>query len=537
MRRPLLPLVVALACAAAPASALAATQYASPTGSGSTCTDPAHPCSLSQAVSNANQGDVVQLAAGTYLTGNTITSVGAGVEIRGQRGPARPVISGTDATPLLLNGSGAVARDLAVQNTTGSALALEDGTSAYDVVAHSGGGPTSGGCEAVGDATLVDSVCTAGGSSAAGVFVDPDTAASVSLRGVTAIAAAGDDAALEAMPGSSGSATIDVRNSILRGGASDVVLNGSSGPPTMFASHSNFGTVSDIGTGSHSDDGTIQTVPPVFADAAAGDYREAAGSPTIDAGDNAYADATVDLDGNPRILGTAVDIGAYELVPPPPTVTTGAATGITTAGATLNGSVNPNTNPTQYWFQIGQTTAYGLTTAAQAAPGGAVSQAVGSLSPGTTYHYRLVAQSATGTTFGADQTFTTAVPLSGPPSPRLGRLSQATSNAVVTQLSCSFSLCRLTEKLTVVERINRRTHAVVGVGRTSRRRIRLRTVTVGSQTLSLLAGDSTTSVVKLNAAGRRLLKRFHRLPVKLTVSVAGSNAKPLTATLTIRRSH
>ena len=187
-----------------------------------------------------------------------------------------------------------------------------------------------------------------------------------------------------------------------------------------------------------------------------------------------------------------------------------------------------------HWFQIGETTAYGLTTGAQSAPDGAVSQAVGSLSPGTTYHYRLVAQSASGTSFGADQTFTTATPLlpqPGPPSPRLGGIAQATANAAVVRLSCLVSGCRFTETLIVVERLNRR-HAVVGVG--ARRGARTRRVVVGSQTLTLLPGDTTTSIVKLNAAGRRLLERFHRLPVKLTVAVAG--ARPLTATLTIRRS-
>jgi hypothetical protein len=57
----------------------------------------------------------------------------------------------------------------------------------------------------------------------------------------------------------------------------------------------------------------------------------------------------------------------------------------------------------------------------------------------------------------------------------------------------------------------------------------------GSAVLSLAPGDTTTSVIKLNATGRRLLKRFHGLPVKLTIAVAG--ARPLTATLTIRRGH
>ncbi len=54
------------------------------------------------------------------------------------------------------------------------------------------------------------------------------------------------------------------------------------------------------------------THDPQFADAGAGDYRLAAGSPCIDAGDNAGIAGAVDLDGNPRIVNAFVDMGAYE---------------------------------------------------------------------------------------------------------------------------------------------------------------------------------------------------------------------------------
>ncbi|VGO21629.1 choice-of-anchor Q domain-containing protein [Pontiella sulfatireligans] len=58
-------------------------------------------------------------------------------------------------------------------------------------------------------------------------------------------------------------------------------------------------------------DGNI-TNAPAFADPDNGDFRLSAGSPCIDAGSNAVVYVVVDLDGNARIVGGTVDMGAYE---------------------------------------------------------------------------------------------------------------------------------------------------------------------------------------------------------------------------------
>jgi hypothetical protein len=100
----------------------------------------------------------------------------------------------------------------------------------------------------------------------------------------------------------------------------------------------------------------------------------------------------------------------------PPVVLTGSAQGASTSGVTLTGSVNPQGNATTWWFEYGLTTSYGSKTAAKSAGSGSaatgVSAAITKLTAGTTYHYRLVAQSSAGTTRGSDVTFNTIAAVS-----------------------------------------------------------------------------------------------------------------------------
>lgn len=95
----------------------------------------------------------------------------------------------------------------------------------------------------------------------------------------------------------------------------------------------------------------------------------------------------------------------------PPAVVTGAASQVHETSAVLNGTVNPEGQATSYHFEYGTSTAYGLQTAPAHAGSGSgdvsVHSTITGLTPGTTYHYRLVARNASGTAQGADHTVTT----------------------------------------------------------------------------------------------------------------------------------
>jgi hypothetical protein len=96
-----------------------------------------------------------------------------------------------------------------------------------------------------------------------------------------------------------------------------------------------------------------------------------------------------------------------------PVATTLPATGISSAGATLNGAVNSQGNVTTWYFAYGTSPSYGSFSATNTLTGTniavAVSNVLSGLSPATQYHFRVVASNSQNTVFGANQTFTTAI--------------------------------------------------------------------------------------------------------------------------------
>jgi hypothetical protein len=96
---------------------------------------------------------------------------------------------------------------------------------------------------------------------------------------------------------------------------------------------------------------------------------------------------------------------------PAPEAWTIRAENLEIGDATLYGAINPRGVPTAYFFQYGLTPSYGRTAgyANHRYDGNrryAVESVAFDLRPGATYHYRIVAKSRAGTTFGADKTFT-----------------------------------------------------------------------------------------------------------------------------------
>ena len=132
-------------------------------------------------------------------------------------------------------------------------------------------------------------------------------------------------------------------------------------------------------------------------------------------------------------------------------VVTGPATSFEVSGAKLatklTGSVNPKGLETHYRFEYGPTTSYGTRVPAKeseepSAGSGTsaqhVSLSVTGLQRETTYHYRLVARSTAGTTYGEDRAFTTAYwTAQSPPNPTDGPPPIYFDGAHLNSVSCS----------------------------------------------------------------------------------------------------
>ena len=320
---------VIAACVLAASEAAAATRYASPTGDASNTACPQNdPCDIDTAVEHASvqDGDVVIVAAGTYVPvpepGQAALSTFKSITIQGADG-SRPVIQSSATYTLSTRGEDATVRNLRVvsTSTSGAGVAVaSDGGVIDRVIAEAGAGSacelgSSG--EHGGGARLTNSICVSTGGYGVLLAGHPD---SIGVNhALVAVTAVGYAAGVRIVSGGTGLVTVTAHNTIADGTgpvdrdvagyafdtssaviglqSSAYVTTSSGGPGTV--------EINDLG-------GRVQAAPQ-FVDAPGGDYHQAPGSPTINAGSNAAPHlGAVDIDGDPRIADGVVDIGADE---------------------------------------------------------------------------------------------------------------------------------------------------------------------------------------------------------------------------------
>ena len=546
-------LAVLLAATLAPAApALATQRYATPTGSGTACTQVA-PCAIDQAINNANASDEVLIAGnqGTYGTAAAPLSTplfngNSGLNIHGIAGQPRPQVFSNVSIVLTLNSGPGTLSDVDLEGTTPSSEALQTVLSVDHVVAR--GGSSVPGCVIFdGGESLADTLCV-GGQGINENETGAGSSGSMALHNVTAIGLAGQGISLT---NSNETTTLTATNVIARGTSQDIAAsNTSPGGITVTLDHSNYATVSagarttitPQGTGSN------QTAAPAFVNAAGGDYHETLASPTVDAGANDPASGSTDLDGLPRTIGPATDIGAYEAIEAP-ALSVSPPTAVTQTSATVNATINPNAAATTYSVNYGPTASYGTSTPAQplaaSTTASPVSVALAGLSPGTTYHYRVLATNSAGTSATTDQTFTTSpapiVPVSRPaPGPRRSILSlliggtlKVRHGRVQVALACAATGTDCVGKVSLTQRV--RGSRVVS----ARRRARTRTVVLGRASYRVRSGKRGTVSVRLTGSALRSLSRApgHRRPatVRVTDTTGTGAARRVTLVLVTSR--
>ncbi|HEY5332045.1 MAG TPA: hypothetical protein VIJ21_00745 [Solirubrobacterales bacterium] len=336
MQRLGLALLLALALVAvAPRSARAANvRYAAPSGSGAQPCLESAPCSLEVALKGTgkdgvHEGDIVVVEPGTYHPGAGIAFEHVSA-VGGEAGRPLPLIESAGSFGLEPGGDVDV-HDLRINQPAneGDGLTLLNGSSAERVyVTNDEEGAGSGACHLFGTVALRDSLCenTAQGGEGTGITATTGSGSTstATLDNVTAVGLVG----ISVRTTGGSDMTIDGTNVIASGSIDDLILRTDSSAgtsSTIKLSHSDFSTHAVEGTGNSFTSPSArqnQSAKPLFVNAAAGDFHEAPGSPTITTGDlSVVQPGDLDLDGasraGPLTCGAAptVDIGAYQSPP------------------------------------------------------------------------------------------------------------------------------------------------------------------------------------------------------------------------------
>ncbi len=241
-----------------------------------------------------------------------------------------------------------------------------------------------------------------------------------------------------------------------------------------------------------------------------------------------------------------------------PTATTLAAEGFKETEATLKGMVNPGGEETEYFFEYGTGTGYGQKTgkATLLASGGSqgVSATLKGLTPGTEYHFRLVAKNNQGPAEGLDHSFKTMSPptkeppAKGPsptPTPTGGNPTGTTSSSpssgqpkIEPASGPLFGSLKLAS--TQHGGVVHGSLVVSSAGSEGQLQIELLTkgaaAPVGKLVRSSLHAGKLTFSLPLSAKAKHTLKTHHRLAltVKIVLTPKHGTAMTLTRSLVLR---
>jgi hypothetical protein len=328
----ILRVAACLALLAFPAAAQGAQRYAAPGATGAECTKP-EPCNLADAINGASANDEVIVTAGEYtVTGAPINVVYGGLQIHGDLAEPMPRVGAElGGLPAInMNAEGSSLSYIEVVNRETEGIGVRCGSSSrVERVRATGIGEGAAGLVQFQECLVRDSLLRGEGTNSLGMesLAVNQGEPSSTVSNVTAIAAGANSAGIQSRYNDlvAGSHILNLSNSIAQG-ASDLRTEDGNGTGRIAVSNSNFDLIKEETSGAIGGAGN-QTAPPLFVNAAVGDYREAPGSPTIDAG-SPTGIGPLDLAGNPRTLGLAPDIGAFEFVPAP---AAGALTSLTLA--------------------------------------------------------------------------------------------------------------------------------------------------------------------------------------------------------------
>jgi hypothetical protein len=412
---------LALLALAPPATAGTAARFAVPNGLGTACTV-SSPCSVTQAISAAPPDAQVYVNSGLgdYSIAGPLHAPNR-VDIHGTPGRPRMIFTSGNGG-LYLDAAGSTIENVYLEATAiqEQALGLPLGGTVRRVFVKAKGTDALA-CSGR-DLTLENTVCwvTSGEGTALSTHADTDHSTSVARNvtlwapgsfgyGVFVSASAGFTNSLQlfnaVVKGGSGNGHGDLRTFAYDSGATAEILT----------DHTRY----DPATNTTAGDGTNTIVAheaniaamPRFVNPAAGDFHQTCLSPTVNAGADDELNGDSDFDGDDRVIGSAPDMGADEFLPLSPLTPTISAIAVAASRATVRGTVNPRRCPVTHRFEFGTTAAYGRTTPLRFVPGvapHAASAVLTGLKEKTTYHYRLIGASLTGTGLGADRTFKTA---------------------------------------------------------------------------------------------------------------------------------